>query len=63
MSVCAASAGSACTACETGCTGKILVSPAYYISDVIGAVRRKKAYFSVTVPMNIRFKTAIGRTI
>jgi hypothetical protein len=51
------------TAREAGCTGKILVrfDSAYYNAAVIGAVRRKKAYFSVTVPMNSSIKEAIGR--
>ena len=51
------------TARACGCTGKILVrfDSAYYTSAVIRTVRRKKAYFSVTVPMNSSIKAAIGR--
>jgi hypothetical protein len=51
------------TAREAGCTGKILArfDSAYYNSSVIRAARRKKAYFSVTVPMNTSIKNAIGR--
>jgi hypothetical protein len=50
------------TARACGCTGKIVVrfDSAYYNAAVIRAVRRKDAYFSVTVPMNTSVKEAIG---
>ena len=50
------------TARECGCTGKILVrmDSAYYNAAVIGTIRRKAAYFSVTVPMNSSVQAAIA---
>ncbi len=47
---------------ECGCTGTILVraDSAYYNAAVIGTIRRGKAYFSVTVPMNSSIRTAIA---
>jgi hypothetical protein len=50
------------TARECGCTGKILVrmDSAYYNAAVIGTIRRSKAYFSVTVPMNSSVQAAIA---
>jgi hypothetical protein len=50
------------TARECGCTGKILVrmDSAYYNAAVIGTIRRKEAYFSVTVPMNSSVQAAIA---
>jgi hypothetical protein len=49
------------TARECGCTGTIIVrmDSAYYNAAVIGTIRRKKAYFSVTVPMNQSVSAAI----
>jgi hypothetical protein len=51
------------TARDCGCTGKIIVrfDSAYHNSAVIRAVRRNKAHFSVTVPMNSSIRAAIGR--
>ncbi len=47
---------------ECGCTGTILVrmDSAYYNAAVIGTIRRKKAYFSVTVPVNSSIQAAIA---
>ena len=51
------------TARDCGCAGAIIVrlDSAYYTSAVIRAVRRGKAHFSVTVPMNSSIRAAIGR--
>jgi len=50
------------TARECGCTGKILVrmDSAYYNAAVIGTIRRNRAHFSVTVPMNSSVRAAIA---
>jgi hypothetical protein len=50
------------TARECGCTGKILVrmDSAYYNAAVIATIRRNKAHFSVTVPMNSSIRAAIA---
>lgn len=50
------------TARECGCTGTILVrmDSACYNAAVIGTIRRKKAYSSVTVPMNSSIRAAIA---
>jgi hypothetical protein len=50
------------TARECGCTGKILarMDSAYYNAAVIGTIRRKEAYFSVTVPMNSSVQAVIA---
>ena len=50
------------TARECGCTGTILVrmDSAYYNATTIGTIRRNKAYFSVTVPMNSSIQAAIA---
>ena len=47
---------------ECGCTGKILVraDSAYYNAAVIGTIRRNRAHFSVTVPMNSSIRAAIA---
>ena len=49
------------TARDCGCTGKIIVrmDSAYYNAAVIGTIRRGKACFSVTVPMNSSVRAAI----
>jgi Transposase DDE domain group 1 len=50
------------TARECGCTGTILVrmDSAYYNAAVIRTIRRSKAYFSVTVPVNSSIQAAIA---
>ena len=50
------------TARDCGCTGKIVVrmDSAYYNAAVIRTIRRSKAYFSVTVPMNSSIRAAIA---
>jgi hypothetical protein len=50
------------TARECGCTGMIIVraDSAYYAGDVIAAIRRGGARFSVTVPMNSKVAAAIA---
>jgi hypothetical protein len=50
------------TAREAGCTGKIIVrmDSAYYNADVIAAIRRGRAHFSVTAPMNSSVRAAIA---
>ncbi len=50
------------TARDCGCTGKIVarMDSAYYNSAVIRAIRRNRAYFSVTVPMNSSVRSAIA---
>jgi hypothetical protein len=47
---------------DCGCTGKILVrmDSAYYNAAVIGTIRRNRAYFSVTAPMNSSIRAAIA---
>ena len=50
------------TARECGCTGLIIVrmDSAYYAGEVIAAIRRGGARFSVTVPMNSKVAAAIA---
>ena len=50
------------TARDAGCTGKIVVrlDSAYYNAATIGTVRRNRAYFSVTVPVNSSVRAAIA---
>jgi hypothetical protein len=50
------------TARECGCTATIVVrlDSAFYNAAVIGAVRRRDARFSVTVPMNASIRAAIA---
>ena len=50
------------TARECGCTGMIIVraDSAYYAGEVIAAIRRGGARFSVTVPMNSKVTAAIA---
>jgi hypothetical protein len=50
------------TARECGCTGTIIVrmDSAYYGAEVIAAIRRAGARFSVTVPVNASVRTAIA---
>jgi DDE family transposase len=50
------------TARDCGCTGMIIVraDSAYYAGDVIAAIRRGGARFSVTVPMNSKVTEAIA---
>jgi hypothetical protein len=49
------------TARDCGCTGTILVrmDSAFCNAAVIGTIRRNKAYFSVTVPVNSSIRAAI----
>ena len=51
------------TARKCGCTGKIVarLDSGYYNAQVIAAIRRAGAYFSVTVAMNDSVKSAIDR--
>jgi hypothetical protein len=55
-------AGAIGTAREAGCTGLIMVrmDSAYYAAEVIAAIRRAGARFSVTVPMDPKVKAAIA---
>jgi hypothetical protein len=50
------------TARECGCTGTILVrmDSAFYNAAVIGTIRRSKAYFSVTAPVNSSIQAAVA---
>jgi hypothetical protein len=50
------------TARDAGCTGKIVVrmDSAYYNASAIGTIRRNRAHFSVTVPMNSSVRAAIA---
>ena len=50
------------TARECGCTGLVIVrvDSAYYAAEVIAAIRRAGARFSVTVPKNCKVKAAIA---
>jgi hypothetical protein len=47
---------------DCGCTGTIIVrlDSAYYNAAVIGAIRRGRAFFSVTAPMNASIRAAIA---
>ena len=51
------------TARRCGCTGKIVarLDSGYYNAQVIAAIRKAGAYFSVTVAMNDHVKNAIAR--
>jgi hypothetical protein len=50
------------TARDAGCTGKIVVrlDSAYYNAATIGTIRRNRAHFSVTVPMNSSVRATIA---
>ena len=50
------------TARDCGCTGTLIVrmDSAYYNAAVIGAVRARDAFFSVTAPMNASIRAAIA---
>jgi hypothetical protein len=54
--------GAIATARQAGCTGLIVVrmDSAYYAGEVIAAIRRQGARFSVTVPMYSSVKAAIA---
>ena len=54
--------GAIATARAAGCTGIIIVrmDSAYYAAEVIAAIRRAGARFSVTAPMNSKIKNAIA---
>jgi hypothetical protein len=54
--------GAIATARACGCTGLIIVrmDSAYYAGEVIAAIRRQGACFSVTVPMNSKVAAAIA---
>jgi hypothetical protein len=54
--------GAIATARACGCTGLIIVrmDSAYYAGEVIAAIRRQGARFSVTVPMNSKVQAAIA---
>ena len=54
--------GAIATARAAGCTGIIIVraDSAYYAAEVVAAIRRQDARFSVTARMNSSVKTAIA---
>ena len=54
--------GAIATARACGCTGLVIVrmDSAYYAGEVIAAIRRQDARFSVTVPMNSKIAAAIA---
>jgi hypothetical protein len=54
--------GAIATARQAGCTGLVIVrmDSAYYAGEVIAAIRRQGARFSVTVPNNPKVKAAIA---
>jgi len=54
--------GAIATARACGCTGLVIVrmDSAYYAGEVIAAIRRQGARFSVTAPSNSRVKAAIA---
>jgi hypothetical protein len=54
--------GAIATARQAGCTGLIIarMDSAYYAAEVIAAIRRQGARFSVTAPMNSKIKAAIA---
>jgi hypothetical protein len=54
--------GAIATARACGCTGLVIVraDSAYYAGEVIAAIRRQGARFSVTVPMNSKVQAAIA---
>ena len=55
--------GAIATARAAGCTGLVIarMDSAYYAGEVIAAIRRQGARFSVTAPSNSRVKAAIAR--
>jgi Transposase DDE domain group 1 len=55
--------GAIATARAAGCTGLVIVrmDSAYYAGEVIAAIRRQGARFSVTAPNNSRVQAAIAR--
>jgi hypothetical protein len=54
--------GAIATARAAGCTGLVVVrmDSAYYAAEVIAAIRRQGARFSVTAPMNSKIKAAVA---
>ena len=54
--------GAIATARQAGCTGLVIVrmDSAYYAAEVIAAIRRQGARFSVTAPMNSKIKNAVA---
>jgi hypothetical protein len=54
--------GAIATARRAGCTGLVIVrmDSAYYAAEVIAAIRRQGARFSVTAPMNSKIKAAVA---
>jgi hypothetical protein len=54
--------GAIATARQAGCTGLVIarMDSAYYAAEVVAAIRRQGARFSVTAPMNAKVKAAIA---